>query len=881
MPQRTDIVPEINDNMSPMMRQYIEIKRENLDSILFFRLGDFYEMFYNDARIASEELDLVLTGRASGEDERAPMCGIPYHSSESYISRLINKGYRVAICEQTEDPSKTKKLVKRGVIRIITPGTVTGESMLQTARNNYLCTAYMKDGKGSCCFVDVSTGELNLTTIISDTLGYDIINEFTRFAPKEILLNEELSEDKTVMGFLKGKSECRVEIMTNDDYCDDVKEQMTLNHFKVNSFSELDVDEIAKNTLCCALDFLAKTQKHDLSAINEIHIYSERQFMKLDLAARTNLELTKTIRGGNRKGTLLWVLDNTKTPMGKRLIHNWIEFPLISIAEITRRQNAVKELYSNITLRDNIGDLLRDIKDLERIITRITYKTANAKEIVALRETVGKMPALKSMTSECKCGLLQEINNNNIDELSDIYNLLFESIDDEPPITLREGKLIKRGYNEAIDECFRDMTDGKQIVRDIEERERERTGVKKLKVKYNRVFGYYIEVPSSATEFVPPEDYVRRQTLANAERYLTDEVRQLESRILGAQDRLYALEYELFCKIRDEVASHIERIRKTAVAIGQLDALYSLAVAAYENSYVCPQISPDGTIEIFGGRHPVVEKLSEQSFVPNDTLLDQKDNRCAIITGPNMAGKSTYMRQVAIITLMAHIGSFVPAQSAKIAITDAIYTRVGASDDLVMGQSTFMVEMSEVADILNNATVNSLLIIDEIGRGTSTYDGMAIARAVLEHIADKKKLGAKTLFATHYHELTVLEETMSGIKNYNIAAKKRGDEVIFLRKIIRGGADDSYGIEVAKLAGVPNVVVNRAKKILKSLVESSGEDYSKIARIESKEDDGQITFSDQQTDGIIRDLKTIDVNNLTPMEALKTIYELTEKAKNI
>ena len=881
MPQRTDIIPEVNDKMSPMMRQYLDIKRQHADSILLFRLGDFYEMFYNDAKIASSELDLTLTGRASGEEERAPMCGVPYHSCEAYISRLIKKGYRVAVCEQVEDPKATKKIVQREVTRVITPGTVTDDSMLETSRNNYLATVYRKDDTAACCFVDISTGELNLTTFSSDSIGTDIINELTRFHPKELLINTQANDDKTVNAFLKNVLECRVEVLSDSEFSNKELEDYTLNHFGATDFSDLKVDGIAKNALSRALGFLQSTQKNDLSTIQEINIYSNAQFMKLDMTARTNLELTETIRGGNKKATLLWVLDQSKTPMGKRLLNNWLEFPLISIAAISRRQNAVGELTNDIVLLDQIGDILRYIKDLERLITRVTYKTINPKELVSLRSTLEKMPSLKAAVSGCKCEMLKEIYNG-IDELKDVYTLLFDAIEDDPPTVLREGKLIRRGFDEDIDRNYHDMTDGKDIVRKLEERERERTGVKKLKIKYNRVFGYYIEIPASATDFVPPEDYVRRQTVATGERYSTDEVRQLEGRILGAQDRWYTLEYEMYCKIRDAVATQSERIRKTAIAIAKLDALYSLASVAYENSYTCPELNMTGEIEIIEGRHPVVEKLGDISFVPNDTSLNLKDNRCAIITGPNMAGKSTYMRQVAIITLMAHIGSFVPARSAKIAITDAIFTRVGASDDLARGQSTFMVEMKEVADILKNATSKSLLIIDEIGRGTSTYDGMAIARAVLEFVADKKKLGAKTLFATHYHELSVLENTISGVKNYNIAAKKRSDDVIFLRKIIRGSADESYGIEVAKLAGVPNDVIKNAKKILKSIESTSKPDFENLAAVEvADENDTQITFSDTATDSIIKDLKTIDINNLTPFEALTRMNELVDKAKNI
>ena len=880
MPQHTDVLPEINEKMSPMIRQYLEIKQQYADSIVLFRLGDFYEMFFTDATLVASLLDLTLTARPSGENERAPMCGVPYHSCESYISRLVKKGYRVAVCEQIEQPGD-KKIIERRVTRVITPGTVTEDSMLETSRNNYLATVYRKDNTVSCCFVDISTGEFNLTTFTSDAIGNDIVNELTRFSPKELLINAQAYDDKTVNSFLRHSLECRTEIFLDDEFSNEELERDTLNHFRVNDFDSINVDEIAKNAVSRTIAFLYKTQKNDLANIRDINIYSNAQFMQLDMAARTNLELTETIRGGNKKATLLWVLNQCKTPMGKRLINHWLEFPLISIAAISRRQNAVGELTNDVILLDQLSDILSYIKDLERLTTRVVYKTINPKELVALRNTLEKMPTLKATIADCRCEMLREIYNG-IDELQDVYKLLLDALEDDPPVTLRDGKLIKRGFDEEIDRNFYDMTDGKDIVRQLEERERERTGVKKLKVKYNRVFGYYIEIPAAVKDFVPPEDYVRRQTVASGERYTTEEVRQLEGRILGAQDRWYTLEYEMYCKIRDAVGMQSERIRKTAVAIAKLDAIYSLATIAYENSYTCPELNATGEIEIVDGRHPVVEKLGDISFVPNDTSLDLKDNRCAIITGPNMAGKSTYMRQVAIITLMAHIGSFVPAKSAKISITDAIFTRVGASDDLAHGQSTFMVEMKEIAGILKNATSKSLLIIDEVGRGTSTYDGMAIARAVLEFVADKKKLGAKTLFATHYHELSVLETTVKGVKNYNIAAKKDGDTVVFLRKIIRGSADESYGIEVAKLAGLPADVIKNAKKILKSIESASKADFQNLASVEiPEEEDTQITFSDTATDSIIKDLKTVDINNLTPFEALTLMNELVEKAKNI
>ena len=880
MARPTNILPEITPDMSPMMRQYVEIKKQHLDSILFFRLGDFYEMFYNDAEVASEELDLVLTKRANGEEEKAPMCGVPYHSCEGYIARLIKKGYRVAICEQTEDPSKAKKIVKRDVVRVITPGTVTEDSMLESGSNNYLCTLFCDEKTAGLCFVDVSTGELHLTELCSEDLQSDIVNELTRFSPKETLLNPYADSLTEVKRLLNNAIHSRVEVIPNEEFCSDYNRAQVLSHFKVSNFEALDVPEngVAKYALAFAIAFLVETQKTDLAAINTVDFYTEQEFMRLDISARNNLELTETMRSHDKKGSLLWVLDHTKTPMGKRLMKNWIELPLLSPAKISRRQNAVAELVAKLEVREELNEALKEIKDLERLITRVLYGSANAKELNALADTLERMPAVKSIIANMNSSMLNDIYNN-IDELYDICGLIRAAICDDPPFSVREGGIIRNGYNEDVDRLRSDMSGGKDIVTELELREQERTGVKKLKIKYNRVFGYYIEIPNSAEITELPPEYIRRQTLANCERYITDEVKQLESRIIGAQDKLVALEYDIFVGIRQAVAQQMERVKKTAAAVAQLDVLWSLSVSAVRNGYVCPDILVDGKIEIIEGRHPVVELISGFAFVPNDTVMDTADNRCAIITGPNMAGKSTYMRQTAIITLMAQIGSFVPARSAKIGIVDAIFTRVGASDDLSTGQSTFMVEMSEVANILKYATSKSLLIIDEVGRGTSTYDGMAIARAVLEYAADKKKLGAKTLFATHYHELTSLEDELNGVKNYSIAAKKRGDDIIFLRRIVRGGADDSYGIEVAKLAGVPNDVVVRAKNILKSL-EAEGAVPVKSAVV-TEDYQPQMSFASNTSDEITQRLKTLDVNTLTPIEAMQTLYELADKAKKM
>ena len=877
MPMRTDILPEVSENMSPMMRQYIDIKKQHLDSILFFRLGDFYEMFYNDAKVASEELDLTLTKRANGEEEKAPMCGVPFHSCESYIARLVKKGYRVAICEQTEDPSKAKKLVKRDVIRTITPGTVTEENMLNPAKNNYLATVCVKQDTAGICFIDISTGEVHLTER-KGRVFFEIINELTRFSPSEVLINSTAA-DKEVITIANERLNARVEIINDEDFCDEQMIENCKNHFKTSDFSSFGIMEQSPcvDALCCAVNFLKSTQKNDLPAINDVDLYGDNEYMQLDLSARYNLELCETMRSRDKKGSLLWVIDHTRTPMGKRMISNWLELPLLNPAKITKRQNAVAQIVSNHEMRENLGNALKSIADLERLVARVVYGSANARDVLSLADALDRLPQVKSAVNGSTSDLLKSLYNS-IDDFSDISNKVHTCLKDELPLTVKEGGLIRDGYSEQVDTYRNDVEGGQNIVREIEEREREKTGVKKLRVVYNRVFGYLIEIPNSATDFVPPEEYSRKQTLTNCERYSTDEVKFLEGRILGAKDRLMMLEYEIFVQLRNEVAEFSNQIKKSAQAVAQLDTLWSLAVTAYKNDYVCPDIAVDGKIEIIEGRHPVVETLSNEAFVPNDTVLDNADNRCAIITGPNMAGKSTYMRQTAIIVIMAQMGSFVPAKSARIGIVDAVYTRVGASDDLTSGKSTFMVEMSEVANILKYATKNSLLIIDEIGRGTSTYDGMSIARAVLEYVANSKKLGAKTLFATHYHELTVLEEKLSGVKNYNIAAKKRNGEIIFLRRIIRGGADDSYGIEVASLAGVPKEVVVRAKEILKKL-ESDGVNYTPINS--GKDDDNQISFKSTALEELKNKLMNVDINTLTPMEAMQLLNELSAKAKSI
>lgn len=876
MLKRTDILPVVTDKMSPMMRQYIDIKKQHLDAILFFRLGDFYEMFYNDAEVASEELDIALTKRANGEQEKAPMCGVPFHSCEGYISRLIKKGYRVAICEQTEDPATAKKLVRRDVTRVITPGTVTEDSMLDSGSNNYLAAVCLIGDCSGLCFIDISTGEIHLTCRKSERPENDMINELSCFSPKEVLINDSASRASGVMPLISGKLAARAEIIDDRLFCDEEKIALAKSMLGIEDFSSLGscAEDASVAALCCAVGFIAATQKNNHFSFGDIDVYGESEYMRLDLSARNNLELCETMRGKDKKGSLLWVLDHTRTPMGKRMIAGWLELPLMSPAKISRRQNAVAELVSKHEVREELGDSLRLIADLERLITRAVCGNANARDLISMSATLRRLCYVKKAVGSMNSGLISELRDN-ISELPELSERISAALCDDPPLTVREGGFIRDGYNEEVDRLRVDMKGGKGIVTQIEERERERTGVKKLRIVYNRVFGYLIEIPNSAVDFTPPDDYFRRQTLTNCERYSTDEVKTLEGRILGARDKLVALEYQLFTELRSYCADFADSIRKTAAALAQLDVLWSLAVSAYKNNYVCPEITVDGRLDIQEGRHPVVELLSAEQFVPNNTVMDCADNRCAIITGPNMAGKSTYMRQTAIICIMAQIGSFVPAKSAKCGIVDAVFTRVGASDDLTAGKSTFMVEMSEVANILKYATKSSLLIIDEIGRGTSTYDGMAIARAVLEFAADRKKLGAKTLFATHYHELSALEDTLDGVKNYNIAAKKRGDDIIFLRRIVRGSADESYGIEVASLAGVPHEVVRRAKSILKNL-ESENLSAPRAAQSES-----QLSFATDAKTKLIDELKTVDVNALTPLEAIKILSDLSESAKRI
>ena len=863
--------------LSPMMKQYFEIKNQYKDCILFFRLGDFYEMFFDDAKIASKELELALTGRDCGQEERAPMCGVPYHSCDAYIARMVEKGYKIAICEQTEDPAQAKGLVRREITRIITPGTVIEDSMLEEGRNTYLAALFVGDNKSGLCFVDSSTGELNLTEI-DDTpkkLSERINSQLGRFRPSEVLTGGEVPSDIT--DYIVQKLGCRCE-HADDRIFDAYNAKCRVEDHFNRGVGDLSIPgDSALRALGAALEYLYATQRTGLGGINSVNVYSDAQYMRLDIATRRNLELVETMRGREQRGSLLHVLDRTETAMGKRLIRSYIEQPLINPAQITSRQNGVEELYSDSVLRGEIGAALSGIYDLERLMTRVLHGTANPREIKSLSCTIARLPAIRQLLSPCKSQILCNIYND-IDELTDVCELIDAAIVDDPPMMLKDGDVIRPGYNEEVDTLRSDKSDGHGFIARIEAEERERTGIKNLRIKYNKVFGYYIEVTNSYKDLVP-EDYIRKQTTVNAERYITDSLKKQESRVLGAQERLVRLESELFDAVRAAVAAQLDRIQRTASAIARLDVLYSFAKIAADNNYVRPNINTNGVINITDGRHPVVETVQKTPFVPNDTLLDSGENLCAIITGPNMAGKSTYMRQVAVITLMAQIGAFVPARSADISICDAIFTRVGASDDLSAGQSTFMVEMSEVAHILSNATKDSLIIFDEIGRGTSTFDGMSIAQAVLEYVCNRKKIGAKTLFATHYHELTEMENTLSGVKNYNTSVKKRGDDITFLRKIVRGCADGSYGIEVAKLAGVPDAVIKNAKHILAELEHNGGETH--IRYVEKHDDSDQIGFASAASDELVNEMKAIDVNVLTPIEAMQKLYELINRAKNI
>ncbi len=863
--------------LSPMMKQYNQIKAENQDSILFYRVGDFYEMFFEDAKKASEELELVLTGKECGLEERAPMCGVPYHSCEAYIARLIDKGYKVAICEQTEDPSKAKGLVKREIIRTITPGTVLEDNMLEEGKNNYLCSIAFCDGDIGLCFCDASTGECHATTLPKDNFQNKIIDELSRFSPREILIPKNfLIKAPIVDEFLKLNFTGVITEREDQAFESKTQEPLILKHFDIISVEALgfETNSPISSAFGAVLDYLYETGVNGHVTVNKVNIYTDSQYMRMDVTVVRNLELCETLRTKSKKGSLLWVIDKTKTAMGKRLMRNWVLQPLLNLNAINSRLNAVDELVSNVILRGEIIESLFGIRDIERIMSKIVYGTANAKDLLNLSLTAKKFPNIKALLHGTNSKLLNEIYTN-IDTLEDITSLIDSAINENAPLTLREGGIIKDGYNEIVDTLRHDMNGGTSILAEIEAKERERTGIKNLRVRYNKVFGYYIEVTNSFLDKVP-EDYIRKQTLTNAERFITEELKEIEKRVLTAKDKIIQIEYEIFDNIRKTVANEVKRFQKTASAIANLDVLASFAFISSENYYTRPLVNNSGNINIKSGRHPVVEQVIKMPFVANDTFLDIKDNRCAIITGPNMAGKSTYMRQTALITLLAQIGCFVPAEYAEIGIVDAIFTRVGASDDLASGQSTFMVEMSEVASILKNATKNSLLILDEIGRGTSTYDGMSIAKSVLEYVVNKKTLGAKVLFATHYHELTSMEQQLSGVKNYNIAVKKRGDDITFLRRIVKGGADRSYGIEVAKLSGIPNSVIVRAKEILKETEEQGIVTYKF-----SENPDMQLSLESQNAQDIYNELSAIDVNTLTPIEAMQILFDICNRAKDI
>jgi len=867
-------------NLSPMMEQYFEVKKQNPNTILFFRLGDFYEMFFEDAKLASKELELTLTGRDCGQEERAPMCGIPFHSYESYVARLVAKGYKVAICEQMEDPALAKGLVKRDIIRVITPGTVLESSMLDETRNNFICSLCVEGAGAGICFADVSTGELHATSLSDGNLSEQLKNELSRYSPREILVNQDALELAELPKFIKEKLSVSLELLDNTEYSQKTCAELVLDQFNKQNLDDLNLTDKPNivRAMGALLSYLKKTQRIGMERINGIDLYTGAQFMHLDLNARRNLELLETMRNKEKRGSLLWVLDKTRTAMGKRLIRSWIEQPLLSPVQIDRRLNAVEELTQDAIFRDSIAEQLTGIHDLERLMSRIVFGSANGRELRSLSSAIVRLPALKTLLKGVKSNLLTSLYDD-IDVLEDVFQLIEQSIIEEPPFTLREGGMILPGYNAELDLLKGDMSDGRGIIAQIEAQERERTGISKLKVGYNRVFGYYIEISNGYKDQAPSE-YIRKQTLTNCERYITPELKELEGKILGAHDKSVQLEYQLFDAVRKDVAAQLVRVQKTAQAVAQLDVLTSFAQVSANQTYIRPIVNLDGKIILKDSRHPVVEKLLDAPFVPNDVTLDKDDNRVAIITGPNMAGKSTYMRQTALIVIMAQIGCFVPAAYAEIGITDKIFTRVGASDDLASGQSTFMVEMTEVADIVKNATNNSLLILDEIGRGTSTFDGMSIARAVLEYVANKQSLGAKALFATHYHELTELEDLVSGVKNYNIAVKKRGDDITFLRRIVRGGADDSFGIEVAKLAGVPNKIVTRAKQILADL--ESGQCVAmpkKRAQKQETQDDMQLSMTPPNETEILDRLKRLDVNTLTPIECMNALFELATLAK--
>ena len=871
-------------NMSPMMQEYCKTKEEYKDCILFYRLGDFYEMFFDDALLVSKELELTLTGKDCGLEERAPMCGIPFHAADTYINRLIERGHKVAICEQVEDPKKAKGLVKRAVIRVVTPGTTLDATSLDESKNNYLMSIVSIADRFGCAIADITTGDCFLTEVPN---SQKLVDEINKFSPAEIICNDSFFMSGVDTDDLKERLGICIFSLDAWYFDDDTCRKELREHFHVTNLEGLGISDYDSGIIAAGALFLylKETQKTALSQMTTIRPYTAERYMLIDSSSRRNLELVETLREKQKRGSLLWVLDKTKTAMGARTLRSFVEQPLIDAEEINRRLEALEELNEKPMLRDEIREYLNPVYDLERLVSRISFKSANPRDMVAFASSLEMIPYIKQVLKDFQAPILKEIYED-MDSLEDITDLIKHAIVDEPPLAQKDGGIIREGFNEDVDKFRSARTDGKKWLTELETKERERTGIKSLKIKYNRVFGYALEVTNTFKELVP-ENYIRKQTLANAERYITEELKNLENMILGAEDKLYALEYELFSNVRDKVGQEVIRIQRTAKAIAGLDVFASLALVAEGNHYVRPKVNEGGIIDIKGGRHPVVEQMIDNDmFIANDTYLDNTKKRVSIITGPNMAGKSTYMRQTALIVLMAQIGSFVPADKAVIGIVDRIFTRVGASDDLASGQSTFMVEMTEVANILRNATAKSLLILDEIGRGTSTFDGLAIAWAVIEHISNTKLCGAKTLFATHYHELTELEGKLSGVTNYCIAVKEKGDDIVFLRKIVKGGADKSYGIQVAKLAGVPDSVINRAKELVEELsdadITAAVKDLASPKKKPKVEMDmAQMSLFDTvQDNDIIEELKGIDIGNLTPMEALNTLYNLQNKIKN-
>ncbi len=880
--------------LTPMMQQYVDMKEQYKDCILFYRLGDFYEMFYEDAVTASKELEITLTGKACGQEEKAPMCGVPYHAVEGYLNKLVSKGYKVAICEQVEDPKATKGIVRREVVRIVTPGTNLNVNALDDSKNNYLMCITFISGKIGVSVCDVTTGDYFVTE--AEDIK-KLLDEIMRYQPSEIICNEAFLVSGVDLEDLRERLGITIYPISSHMFDDDNCRKTLMKHFKLNTLIGLGIEDFPTGLIAAGalLQYLYDTQKNSLEHIRHITPYLTSKFMLLDSSSRRNLELTETLREKQKRGSLLWVLDKTKTAMGARLLRSYLEQPLIEKNDIEQRLNTVEALYTESFLRDEIREYLDPIYDLERLLSRVTYGTANPRDFIALRNSFEMLPHIKEVLGSFSGNEINAIQNE-LDGLEDIYRLLEEAIMEEPPISVREGGMIKDGYHPDIDKLRAAKHDGKTWLAELEASDRERTGIKNLKIKYNKVFGYYFEVTNSYQNLVP-EDYIRKQTLANAERYTTPKLKELEDMLLNAEDKLYGLEYEVFCGIRDQLAAQIDRIQSTAKALAKLDAFASLAIVAERNRYVRPSLNEKGVINIKNGRHPVVERMIDHDmFIANDTFLDNGKHCVSIITGPNMAGKSTYMRQSALIVLMAQIGSFVPADSADIGIVDRIFTRVGASDDLASGQSTFMVEMNEVSNILRNATSKSLLILDEIGRGTSTFDGLSIAWAVIEHISNKHLLGAKTLFATHYHELTELEDKMNNVNNYCIAVKEKGDDIVFLRKIVKGGADRSYGIQVAKLAGVPDMVIDRAKEIAQNLSEydiaskvqemlsgkekKSTKETAKVKRYDEVDLAQMSLFDTVKDEDIIKELQSIDISNLTPLDALNTLYRLQNQLKN-